>query len=168
MDLKTARSMIAAVHADAPAERLLFAQFRLWMAGFSTGDADYWNCALGVLLRVAKPQTAMNLHGEFHRFTRLLNEGRQKEIQWRFSACRCLCRDEFLVLKLIAASQRKDEDTERLAAMELLAGFEAEAIINASRLLAKALAFANFILAPVERLPVVAGEPHVPQSYTLQ
>ena len=29
---------------------------------------------------------------------------------WRFSACRCLCRDEFLVLRLIAASQQRDEE----------------------------------------------------------
>jgi hypothetical protein len=90
-----AQLRVAAVYADAPAERLLFAQYRLWMAGYSAGDADYWDRAFGILLRFAKPESAKILHREFHLFTRTLNERTRKEIIWRFSACRCLCQDEF-------------------------------------------------------------------------
>jgi hypothetical protein len=162
------QSLIAAVHAEAPAERLFFAQYRLWMAGYSARDADYWECAYDVLLRFATPESAMILHGEFHLFTRTLNERARKEIMWRFSACRCLCMDEFLVLRLIAASQRKDEGAEIFAATELLGSGDVEAILTASRSVAEALQFRNFVLAPIERLPVIANMPRVPHSYTLQ
>jgi hypothetical protein len=168
MQRETPRSQIAAVHVDAPAERLLFAQFSLWMAGYTSRDVDYWECAFDVLLRFATREPAKILHGEFHLFTRTLIEQTRKETMWRFSACRCLYLDELLVLRLIAASQRKDEDAESLAAMDLLGRADVEALLAASRSLAKALQFNNFVFAPIECRPVIANMPRVPHSYTLQ
>lgn len=165
---ETTQSRITAVHADAPAERLFFAQYRLWMAGHASGDTDYWDCALDVLLRFTSPESAKILCGEFHQFTCTLNKRARKEILWRFSACRCLCMDEFLVLRLVAASQRKDHDEENLAAMSLLGSADAGVILRASRSLAEALQLCHFVLAPIERLPVIENLPHAPQSYTLQ
>jgi hypothetical protein len=161
-------AQISAVHADAPAERIFFAQYRLWMAGYSARDPDYWECAFAILLRFAAPELAKILHGKFRLFTQTLNERTRREIMWRFSACRCLCRDEFLVLRLVAASQRKDENAETLAAPALLGGGDVEDLLHASRSLATALQANGFTLAPIERLPIVASAPHAPHSYTLQ
>ena len=86
MQQETSQSKIAAVHADAPTERLFFAQFRL-------RDADNWDCALAVLRRFVGQESAKKLQAQFHLFTGALNEQAHREIMWRFSACRCLCRD---------------------------------------------------------------------------
>jgi len=168
MQQKTSQSRIAAVHADAPAERLFFALYRLWMAGYSSRDADYWECAFDVLLRFVGQESAKSLQAEFHLFTRALTEQTHKEIIWRFSACRCLCRDEFLVLRLIAAAQQSDQDVENLAATALLGCGEVDTLLKASRSLAAALRSSNLVLAPIERLPVSINLPHVSHSYTLQ
>ncbi|HUI20208.1 MAG TPA: hypothetical protein VLZ74_04110 [Methylocella sp.] len=159
---------IAAVHADASAERLFFSQYRLSMAGYCSRDTDYWDWAFEVLLRFVDPESATILHTKFHIFTRTLKEWARKEIQWRFSACRCLCPDEFLVLRLIAASQRNDKETERRAAADLLGRADVEALLAASRSLAQELQIREFVLAPIERLAIVANPLPVPHSYTLQ
>ena len=114
------------------------------------------------------PQSAKSLHAEFRLFTQTLNEQSNREIIWRFSACRCLCRDEFLVLRLIAASQRKDARAETFIAAALLGSGDVEALIYASRSLAEALKDNSLTFAPIERLPIVACLAHVPHSYTLQ
>jgi len=137
-------------------------------AGYSARDPDYWECAFAILLRFATPELAKILHGKFRLFTQTLNERTRREIMWRFSACRCLCRDEFLVLRLVAAAQRKDENAETLAAPALLGGGDVEDLLHASRSLATALQANGFTLAPIERLPIVASAPHAPHSYTLQ
>ncbi len=74
MPQEISQSTIAAVHADAPAERLFFAQYRLCMAGYSTRDADYWDCALAVLRRFVGQESAKKLQAQFHLFTRALSE----------------------------------------------------------------------------------------------
>jgi hypothetical protein len=161
-------AQISAVHADAPAERIFFAQYRLWMAGYSACDPDYWDCAFAILLRFTALESAKILHGKFRLFTQTLSEQTRRKIMWRFSSCRCLCRDEFLVLRLVAASQRKDENAETLAAPTLLGNGDVEDLLHASRSLAAALQANGFTLAPIERLPVIASPPHDPHSYTLQ
>jgi hypothetical protein len=158
---------IAAVHAEAPAERLFFAQYRLWMAGYCAGDPLYWECAFDVLLRFVARDSARILHGQFHLFTRTLNEQARKEIHWCSSICRCLCRDEFLVLRLVAASQRKDQDAEYRAATDLLGSEDIGALLMASRSLAQALQFRSFVLAPIERVFTTPNVPHLPHGQSL-
>lgn len=159
---------ICAVHADAPAERLFFAQYRLQMAGHRARDPDYWDCALEILLRFAAREPAKILHGEFHLFTQTLNEWLGREIVWRFSSCRCLNMDEFLVLRLVEASQRSDKNAEYVAASELLENGGVATLLRASRSLAVALQSNDFMLAPIERLPIIASMPCAPHSYNLQ
>ncbi|WGJ14123.1 hypothetical protein QEV83_15920 [Methylocapsa sp. D3K7] len=168
MHSETPPAQIAAVHADAPAERVFFAQYRLWMAGYCARDKDYWDCALAILRRFAAPAPAKILHAKFRLFTQTLTEQSRREILWRFSGCRCLCGDEFLVLRLMAASQRKDARAETLTAPALLGSGDIEALIYASRSLAGALKDNSLTFAPIERLPIVACPAHPPHSYTLQ
>ncbi|QBR71796.1 hypothetical protein CU048_11515 [Beijerinckiaceae bacterium] len=163
----TAHPQITAVHADAPAERLFFAQYRLWMAGYCARDELYWDCAFDVLLRFVARESARVLHAQFHLFTRTLNEQARKEIVWRSSVCRCLCRDEYLVLRLVAASQRQDEETEYRAAMDLLGSEDIRPVLMASRSLAKALQYRSFVLAPVEHVSVAANMQELPPGARL-
>jgi len=165
---ETAQSRTVAVHADAPAERLFFTQFRLWMAGYSLQDPLYLDCAFDILLHFTPLNPAKVLYHEFQLFTRTLTEQTRREIVWRLAACRCICRDEFLALRLVAASQRNNPAEEQLAASELIGSHHVTPVVKASRSLAHALELGRFILAPVERLPIIARKPGAPQSYTLQ
>lgn len=158
---------VTAVHADAPAERLFFAQYRLWMAGYCARDSLYWECAFDVLLRFVARESARVLHGQFQLFTRTLNEQARKEIIWRSSICRCLCRDEFLVLRLVAASQRNDQATEYHAATDLLGSEDIGAVLMASRSLAQALQFRSFILAPVDHDSTATKMQQPPPGHSL-
>ncbi|MEJ0096021.1 MAG: hypothetical protein WDN46_22195 [Methylocella sp.] len=158
---------IAAIHADAPAEHLFFAQYRHWMAGYATRDMFFWDCAWDALLRFLPPESAKALYSEFHLFTRILNQRTQRAIGWRPDVCRCLCHDEYCVLKLVTASQRSDAEREFLAAVEMLGINEAPALLNASRSLAQALEARNFLLTPVARLSKLTVAPCVPHTVTL-
>lgn len=165
----SAGSQVVAIHANAPAERLFFAQYRCLMAGYSTRHPFCWDWAWDVLLRFAAPDSAMELYGKFHFFIRTLNEQASRSIGWRADVCRCLCRDEFLVLRLVAASQQDDFDEEFLAATGLLGTDQVHVLLMASRFLAQALKAQNFVLAPIERrLPASATMPHAPPVSTLQ
>ncbi len=159
---------IAAVHADAPAEHLFFAQYRHWMAGYATRDALCWDCAWDVLLRFVPPESAKALYSEFHLFTRILHQRSQRAIGWLPDVCRCLCRDEYCALNLVAASQRSDFEKEFLSAAELLGMNEVPELLKVSRSLAQALSMRNFLLAPVAHLPKVAIASYAPQTATLQ
>lgn len=155
-----------AVHADAPAENLFFAQYRYWMAGYSTRDTFCWDCAWDSLLRFVAQDSAKALYAEFHLFTRTLNEQAQRAVGWRPDVCRCLCRDEYLVLRVVAASQRNDLDQERAAATDLLGADKVQVLLPTSRLLAQALLGNKFVLAPIKRWPS-ATLPHGPQNHFL-
>jgi hypothetical protein len=159
---------IAAVHADAPAEHLFFAQYRHWMAGYATRDIFCWDRAWNALLRFLPPESAKAVYSEFHLFTRVLNQGSQRAIGWRPDVCRCLCEDEFCVLNLVTASQQSDFEKEFLAAAELVGLNQVPALLRVSRSLAQTLQAANFLLEPVAaRLPKIAMASYAPHTATL-
>ncbi|VTZ26390.1 conserved hypothetical protein [Methylocella tundrae] len=139
---------VAGVHADAPAEHLFFAQYRYWMAGYTTRDMFCWDCAWDVLLRYVSLDAGKALYAEFHLFTRVLNQRSQRPIGWLPDVCRCLCRDEYWVLNLVGASQQNNSHEELLAAAELVGIDEARILLAASRSLGRALMAENFVLAP--------------------
>lgn len=164
----TPGTQIVAIHADAPAEKLFFAQYRCWMAGYSTRDTYCWDLAWKALLRFVAPDSAKRLYGEFHFFTFTLNEQANRSIGWRPNVCRCLCRDEYLALRLVAASQRDDLDQELSAATGLLGTDQVHVLLMASRSLAQVLKVRRFVLAPInKRPPAIAAMPHTPEGHTL-
>lgn len=163
---------IVAVHAEAPAERLFFGQFRLWMSAHGARDPRYLDYAFKALLHFVAFDAAQELFCEFGVFTGILTEQARAAIEWRLSRCRCLCRDEFLALRLVAASQREDLAEEHAAASEIL---ETQSITQsikplliASRSLAQALELKGFVLAPIERLGAEAALPPISHGWTLQ
>jgi hypothetical protein len=95
-------------HLDAPAENLLFCAYRCWMAGYATGDIACWDIAWEALAREMPQDNAKALFGEFHHFARTLRTMSGAQICWRPAACRALCRDECLILAMVAAAQRDD------------------------------------------------------------
>lgn len=165
---ETPRNSIAAVHADAPAEHLFFAQYRYWMAGYATRDTFCLDCAWDVLLRFVGQDSAKVLYGEFHLFTRILSKQARRTVGWRPDVCRCLCRDEYLALRLVAASQQGDLEQEIFAATDLLGADTVHALLRASRSLAQALKGRRFVLAPIKRSQSTSVFPHAPHGHTLQ
>jgi hypothetical protein len=159
---------IVAVHAEAAAERLFFAQYRLWMASHASQDPVYLDCAFEALLHFVAQDSARVLYAEFGLFTRTLAEQTRRVIRWRLSRCRCLCRDEFLVLRLAAASQGDDLAEEHLAATEILGTEYVKPLLTASRSLARALELRHFVLAPIEYMTGDETMPSVRHGWTLQ
>ncbi len=153
---KPPSARIAAIHVDAPAENLFFAQFRAWMAGYCSRDIFAWDFAWDALRRFVCEESAKALYSEFHLFARTLNARPGRAIEWRPDVCRCLCRDEYLALRLVAASQCGDVASEFSAASELLGTDQVHALLMASRSLAQALKVRRFVLSPIRR----ADGPH--------
>lgn len=144
----TQRQSIGA-HRDAPAENLLFTEYRCWMAGFETRDVSCWEIAWGALAATLPLRAARLLFGDFHCFARSIREHATREVGWRPAACRCLCRDECIVLALVEASQRDRARGERIFASSLLGHARAEPLIEASRSLARSLAEHGLVLRPL-------------------
>lgn len=140
-------------HVNAPAENLLFTAYRCWMAGYATGDVTCWDLAWLALERALPIELAKPLFGEFHHFVRTVREHARRDVGWRPAACRCLCRDECVVLALIEASQRQHEPSETVYAEFLLGDVDCEALIDASRSLGTALAGCGLLLCPVQQAP---------------
>jgi hypothetical protein len=130
----------------AQAERLLFTEYRCWMAGYSTRDISCWEIAWNALAAAIGVEAARPLYGEFHCFVRTLLQTATRDIGWRPTACRCLCRDEALVLALVQASQQQEMTDETALASDLLGHGNCAALIGASRSLAQALAGQDLLL----------------------
>jgi hypothetical protein len=128
------------------AERLLFTEYRCWMAGYSTRDISCWEIAWNALAAALGVEAARPLYGEFHCFVRTLLETARRDVGWRPAACRCLCRDEALVLALVQASQQQNMPDETVLAGDLLGHGNCSALIAASRSLARALAAQDLLL----------------------
>ncbi len=140
---------VVATHADAPAENLFFAQYRHWMAGHSSKDTGYWDSAWKALLHAMTGEEAKVVFGEFNYFTRVLWTEIKRPVRFRPDVCRCLCRDEYLVLKLVAASQAGDRASELSAVAELLGADASLPLLVASRSLAQAFKQRGYVLTPI-------------------
>ncbi|UDL95824.1 hypothetical protein LGH83_06375 [Lichenihabitans sp. PAMC28606] len=125
--------------AAANAERLLFTNYRCWMAGYSTRDISCWEIAWNALAGTLGVDAARPLYGEFHCFVRTILETARRDIGWRPTGCRCPCRDEALVLALVQASQRGQFDNETTTARDLLGHDDCRALVASSRSLGRAL-----------------------------
>ncbi|MCI0735276.1 MAG: hypothetical protein L0Y50_03215 [Beijerinckiaceae bacterium] len=158
----------AAIHALAPAGRLFVAQYRLWLAGYSTHDPVHLDCAFDILLRFVTRDSARVLYSEFHLFMQTLIDQTRRTISWRAGGCRCLCRDEILALRLVAASQSGDLADEVLAASELIANDYVKPFVSASRSLGQALLVKGLLLAPAELDSADEAAPPGLYSRTLQ
>lgn len=156
-----------AIHANAPAERLFVTQYRCWIAGFSIGETFCWDLAWTALLRFVAPDVAKALYNEFHFFAFTLIVQANRSIEWRPNFCRCLCRDEYLALRLVEASQRRDFKEEISAATSLLGADQVQLLIMASRSLAQALKDRRLVLAPIEDSRSIAPPPHPSDRRTL-
>ncbi|SFJ98849.1 hypothetical protein [Methylocapsa palsarum] len=142
------RTPPVAIHADAPAEKLFITQYRCWTAGYSLCNRTCLNLARVVLQSYVTPCCVNTLYDAFHFFAFTMNTQAQKPIEWRPDACRYLCRDEYLALRLISSSQAGDFNEEVSAATDLLGMDEIHLLVTASRLLAHALKVRGFVFGP--------------------
>lgn len=141
---------IAGLHAGGPAENLLIEQFRYWMSGHASCRSRHWTLAWKALAARLDCASAKLLFTELHHFTRILCENAVRSIEWLPGLGRCISRDEGLVLALVQASQVDETHIEIAAASELLGSFRVEALIAASRSLARALGTSELCLEPIE------------------
>lgn len=131
---------------DASAERLLFMQYRFWMAGYTMHDINCWEIAWISIAKAAGAEAAALLYGPFHGFVRTLLEQARRDLGWRPAACCRLCLDEQCVLDLVTASQHGRVAEEERSAEILLGHSSAGDLLEASRTLGRALAAQGFSL----------------------
>lgn len=149
-------------HNGAPTEVLVFEALRCWMAGYETRDVACWDLAWDALCREMPVDTAKPLFGELQHFARTLRDIAKEPLGWRPHACRGLCRDECLVLALLDAAQRFDEEQLDLAARHLVSPADAARVRDVALAFSQALVRAGLFIAPVSPPAleaVLAGRP---------
>ena len=158
-------------HNGAAAEILLFEALRCWMAGYETGDIACWDLAWDALCREVPVESAKPLFGELQHFARTMRSVARQPLGWRPFCCRGLCKDECIVLALLDAAQRFDEEQLDLALRHLVPLDESGRTRQAAIAFSQALARAGLFIAPVSPAAldaVIAGRPvqstHPPSS----
>ena len=144
-------------HVDAPAENLLFTVYRCWMAGEETRDVTCPEIAWSAILRELPGRQGRGLIGEFHAFLRVLADARRAGGTgcpgWRAASCRCLCRDECLVLAMLEAAQLGDFGSLIEAAWEVAGDGDLGPLVETAQSLADALVARGLFLSPMSVLP---------------
>lgn len=100
-------------------ERLLVEGYRHWLNGYATGSIDCWELGWALYARELGPREARRLLGDLSCFVRETRGAASRPLACFPYGCPCLCRDECLVLSLVAAHQNGDADTARAAAAHL-------------------------------------------------
>ncbi len=147
---------VTGIHADAPAEKLLIAQYRSWMHGHSCRNLAFLDCAWTKLAAGLPFESAKALFSECYIFMRILRRRACRQIEWRNDLRPGICDDELRLLRLVGASQAHDAFAEISVAAELLGTHEVHALVAASRSLARSLETRQLRLEPI--VEVTASE----------
>ncbi|WP_020175532.1 hypothetical protein [Methyloferula stellata] len=148
--------VITGIHANAPAEKMLIAQYRSWMHCDTCRNLGFLDCAWTTLATALPFESAKAVFSECYIFMRILRRRACRPIEWRNDLRPGICDDECLLLRLVAASQRHDAFAEISVAAELLGTHKVEALVAASRSLARALEARHLRLEPI--VEVTASE----------
>lgn len=130
------------------AQAVVMTRYRCLMAGYATGDVTCWDIAWNALEAEFSPSVAKSLYGEFHHFVRVLRAGTKLTVGWRPAACRVMCRDECVILALLAAAQSGDPAEAKLAG-SLVGAAHVDALVAAARSLGDAVNTHGVVAPPL-------------------
>ncbi|MEM8798026.1 MAG: hypothetical protein AAGE61_20845 [Pseudomonadota bacterium] len=132
-----------------PTEMLVLKGYRQWMAGIATKDISHWNETWNMFCRTLGPPHARACMDALVAFVGTLRLCANCPLKTLDPTCSGLCRDECLVVGLLAALQHGDEAALNLCLNKLTSGPRSQEVTNAAGELAIALKAAGFVLCPV-------------------
>lgn len=142
-------------------ERLLVEGYRAWLNGYETGSIDCWEIGWQVFVDELGSSQARRLYGEISYWVRETRGCAAQQLRCFPYGCQCLCRDECLLLALVAAVQNGNDESVARAVGHLAAEEKQDALLRAARCLAEALDDIHQRLLPVPPHVIddVAGRP---------
>jgi hypothetical protein len=130
-------------------ERLVVEGYRAWLNGFNTGSVDCWEIGWDLYAREIGPRDARRLLGELSFWVRETRRTAGRPLVCFPYACQCLCRDECLLLALVAGRQNGDEGTAAAAARHIAGDGDPAPAVAAAATFAEALDAVHQRLLPV-------------------
>ncbi|WP_224408224.1 hypothetical protein [Afifella sp. IM 167] len=93
---------------DRPAEQLVVNGFRLWVAGYQTGEIEHWSEAWNLFAQRVGDSRARTSVTQLAYWVRSIFLWRSDPIRCFASGCPHICRDECLAVSMISACQNQD------------------------------------------------------------
>lgn len=142
-------------------ERLAIEGYRHWLNGFRTGSIACWERGYDVCADEVGAAAAARLAGELTPWVRETCRSTRRDLDCFPYGSGCLCRDECLVLAMLAAHQHGDAATADLAARHLVGDGDPGRASAAAGVFARALGEADQRLLPIPATVVadVAARP---------
>jgi hypothetical protein len=103
------------------------------------GESHCWKIGFQALAREVPLNQASSLFGEFHGFGCALVNAAGEPLGWRPATCRCLCRDESLILALLERQQHGETLQVLMTAQALVGVEELGDVLEATQSLGAAL-----------------------------
>lgn len=128
-------------------ERLVGFGFRCWHAGFVSGDISTWEEAWNVYRNAVGDDAAKPLVLRLSQFVRAVRATANREIGIYPMKCRGFCRDECLVISIIAASQHDERNALCTCAAALAGSYDIGDTIARAQDFAFELKAANQVLS---------------------
>lgn len=130
------------------AEWLVGVGFRCWLAGYDTGDITCWETGWNAYSRSLGPSRAKRAVTELACWVRAVRASAARKIEYHPFGCPGFCRDEYMAISLIAASQHHRCPAMRACALALTGSSLVEPVIDAANAFADALQEADQFLSP--------------------
>jgi len=134
---------------DRRAERLVVEGFRRFMSEGGTGSIAGWERVADFFAQELGTSEASRLLPKFFRWLHTLNDFMERPATSSPFECPMLCRDECMVVAMIAASQWKDRDSLTAATNQMVAPEGFGAATEAAEAFAEALIGTGHHLMPV-------------------
>ena len=143
------------------AEWLVGVGFRCWLAGYDTGDIACWETGWNAYSRELGPSRAKRAVTELACWVRAVRASASRKIEYYPFGCAGFCRDEYMAISLIAASQHHRCPAMRACALALTGSSLVEPVIDAANSFADVLQEADQFLSP-EAVAALAASPQGP------
>lgn len=134
---------------DRPAEMLVLQGYRHWTLGFATKDVRLWDEAWNLYCLKLGSQNARDCVNKLITFVKALGNCASCPLKTLPLDDRALCRDECLIIGLIAAMQHTDEIAAEVCLQALTCKSRCDEVAFAARDFAFALQRAQSVLHPV-------------------
>ena len=96
-----------------PPEQLVVKGYRHWLAGCVTGSVEHWNAAWNLYVTRLGHRDGRMAFAGLNNFVAVLGRCAVCPLRFFPTEANCVCRDECLVLGLVAGIQTGDDDVQR-------------------------------------------------------
>lgn len=138
-------------------ERLVGIGFRCWFAGLNSGDITAWEDAWNAFADTLGVQSAKGLLIDLSHFVRAIKTTADREIEIYPTGCLGFCRDECLVISMIAACQHGARPALQASATALIGSSDIGDALSGAHVFATGMKAANQVLNPNSICPATCA-----------